>query len=221
MQHINRRTGITLIEIMVVLAILVALASIVVPRYEGLTRQSQITATQEQLRQLQSLIVNRYVNDMSDVVTSTNAAVAKGLPGPHAGNLFPTTRQQWPQLSFLFVNPVTNDMTHTYSVTASRGWRGPYLLSGRGGDYPGHEPSTAIARGFDNQYGITAAESTTGVADQTVLDTWGNPVVIQYDNDFAVLNTSPTISPVAYYMLVSAGPDGTLGNSDDITMPLR
>jgi prepilin-type N-terminal cleavage/methylation domain-containing protein len=218
---VKRKKGLTLIELMVVLAVMVALAAMIVPRYEGLTRQSQITATQEQLRQLQSLIVNRYVNDMCDGVTSSHGAVAKGLPGPHGGNLFPTTRQQWPQLTFLFINPATNDMTQSFNPNTSRGWRGPYLLSGRGGDYPGHDPSTAIARGFNNQHGVTAAESTTGVADQTVLDTWGNPVVILYDDDFAVLNNSPTISPVAYYRLVSAGPDGTLNTSDDLTMPLR
>lgn len=209
--------GVTLVEIMVVLSILVAIAALTVPRYEGFTRQAQITTTQVTLRQLQDLIVNRYVVDMAGVVASTNAAVAGGLPGPHANSLQPATRSQSPQLAFLFINPVTNDISNAFNPIYSRGWRGPYLLSGRGGDYPGADPSTAVARGFGSQFGVSAAQSTTGVADQAVLDVWGNPIVMRLDADFI----SATAPPYAFYELVSAGPDGTLNTSDDLSMPLR
>ena len=188
-----------MLELLVVLVVLIALAGIVVPLLTGVSESSRDQATRESLRQLQQLLLDRYRFDMQGVGASTDAIVKRGFPGPDTSHLAPPSRQDRPQLLFLFVNPVTGLSEATFDPVTKRGWRGPYLPRGRFGTYPGLTPATAAARGFDSRFGEPG--------DETVLDAWGNPIVI----------LSGATSPE----LVSAGPDGSLNVLPNITVPLQ
>src|SRR5262249_1381469 len=112
MKHNLRRQppqGLTLLELVVGMAILVALASSVVPRLSTTGDDARSDVTHETLRQLQDVILNRYMPDMRNLyTTSSSALVQLGLPGPDPDHLQPSGRTQAPQLVFLFLNPTTN-----------------------------------------------------------------------------------------------------------------
>ena len=198
----RRKKALTLLELLVVLAVLVALVSIVVPLVTDMSDGARETATLASMRQVQELILDRYRLDMAGLVTSSDTLglVQRGFPGPDASHLVPAGRQQHPQLCFLFVNPLTNTSQATFDPATARGWRGPYLLRSRHGVYPGLDASTAVARGFDGQFGE--------IGDDTILDGWGNPIIIQLGT-----NSLPA--------LFSAGPDGRLATSDDLVLILQ
>ena len=188
-----------MLELLVVLVVLIALAGIVVPLLTGVSESARDQATRETMRQVQQLLLDRYRFDMQGIGSTSDPVVRRGFPGPDTAHLVPTSRLDRPQLLFLFVNPATNLSGATYDPVTKRGWRGPYLPRGRFGIYPGLTPATAAARGFDSRFGEPG--------DETVLDAWGNPIVI----------LNGTTSPE----LVSAGPDGSLNVLPNITVPLQ
>jgi type II secretory pathway pseudopilin PulG len=203
------RTGLTLVELVVVLVIMVALASIVIPRADTSAEQSRIDATIETLRRLRDVIVNSYVPDTNGAAfTGANflGVVGDGTTSdglPRNGSL-----AMPPQLVCLFLNPGLS----AYNSATHFGWRGPYLTSGTA-VYPGASPGTATLRGFLPSSSTTSVFGTAATAasgtviaypgDPTVLDAWGNPVVIVPVHDLSYNQY--------YYALLSAGPSGVLG----------
>lgn len=187
----NRR-ALTLLELVVVLVILVALAGLVVPMVGGLAFQSQSNAVMENLRRLQELIVNRYVPDMKGAYLASAAS-----PGANPDGLPRGSPALPPQLKYLFVDPNAGTSAAGYNPTTGLGWNGPYALGGQG-MYPGLS-SSAASDGFVGG-GTFGANN-----DPVPLDAWGNPIVVVPIHD--------TTHGQYYYALISAGSTGTLGSA--------
>lgn len=199
----------TLLELSIAMTILAVLAAVVIVVVGDASDTARTQTTQATLREVQTVILNRYALDMAGkTAASSHVLVRRGLPGPSADALFPSSRSNRPQLAFLFVNPLTNGTTPTYDPVSGRGWRGPYLLI-TAGRYPGMDPDgNAAARGFTSDFGVPNSSPTSSDGDPAVLDGWGHPVVIQ----------GSTLSDAR---LVSAGPDGNLlDSSDNLSLPL-
>ncbi len=192
----RRRSALTLLELVVVMVVLVALAGMTLPLFDNVSTQSRTSTTLASLRQLQTLILNTYVPNMkgADIAAGTSTAGVQinpnGLPRSS-----PTAQ---PMLIWLFHNPASSYGTdtatqNTYAPVTQLGWNGPYLMGGTA-TYPGLNPNAAN-EGFTTTYGTPPSGTTPG--DQTVLDGWGNPIVIVYVHD----QTSSSY----YSVLLSAG----------------
>ena len=209
----RRRGGLTLLELVVVLVILVALGLIVVPMVDHLGQDSQHLATRESMADLQELIVNRYVRDLGD----TSLGVRLLLPRQELVDS--GARAQSPHLCYLFVNPSyhedgidgnDHDQGDGYGDNFLDGccWRGPYLLH-RGAEY-----QLDADHGFTEDYGQTG--------DPTVFDAWGHPLVLQWPTEArAGLGEQGDIlrDQRRHVRLVSAGRDGVLDTPRDALMP--
>jgi len=203
-----KRSGLTLLELLVVLAILIALATLVTPIISNLGRKSQQISTRENLLRLQELILNRYIPDMGE------------LPRPSTTEITAGNRINHPQLRYLFVNPDTEDIAKTANATilSSRHWQGPYLTHG-GARY-------TITGNFTTTYGvgdvIDSNNTYTAHGDPTVLDAWGRPIVIQEPTGNVTIpinGTNQTVAGSTCARLVSAGPNGVLDTNRTIGMP--
>jgi prepilin-type N-terminal cleavage/methylation domain-containing protein len=205
------RRGLTLLELLVVLTILVSLATLIVPMIGSFGRLSQQMGARENLLRLQELLVNQYKANMGE------------LPRPNLA--VSATRKNHPQLRYLFVNPDTEDLTVSSTVTLLNGrvWRGPYLLH-KGAKYqiladadPTKDPKFTDAYGLGDV--VDASGTITTPGDPTVLDAWGRPIVIQEPcvaGDF-----NPTAEEKTYTRLVSAGPNGKLDTPETVLMPTK
>ncbi len=206
-----KRRGLTLLELLVVLAILIALATLVTPVISTLGRKSQQVSTRENLLRLQELILNRYIPDMGE------------LPRP---STITADRLDHPQLRYLFINPDTEDIAKTTGATilSSRRWQGPYLTHG-GARYTVDDGGT-VDRNFITRYGLGDVVATDGTytrhGDPTVLDAWGRPIVIQEppgNVTIPVNGTDTTVAGKTCARLVSAGANGILDTDYTIGMP--
>lgn len=182
------RRGFSLVELVVVLVILVALAGLVIPLIGSQTEDSRNTATNASLTELRNVILGTYRQDMD-----------KRLPRPGYYGVNTKGRTDKPQLRYLFINPGTYTAPGTLETTAptydplyKRGWRGPYFMNSTG------RYLVDAARNFTKDYGEND--------DPAVIDGWGNPIVIVETGTRAELR--------------SAGPDGILQTTDDITLTL-
>lgn len=192
-----RRAGVTLLEMIVVLVILVAIAALVVPLVDGTVQQSRDGVTRGSLVQLREVLLNRYGADMS--------AEMDGYPRP---NPAPPDRVQHPQLHFLFVKP---NNAPPYDPIARRGWNGPYVqhtgarldlatLKFRG-------MAGAELQAERRKYGVGPDELNRNITpDATVLDAWGVPIILQVPTDPTPGLTDNDRSKHA--RLISAGADG-------------
>jgi type II secretory pathway pseudopilin PulG len=203
----------TLLELLIVLTILVALGTLIVPTISYLGKRSQRLATRENLCRIQELIVDRYLVDMEElprpVVDPTSGDVLE--PGSVSGN-----RANHPQLRYLFVNP---DMTYDSDdyndqnkgeILSVRSWKGPYLLH-TGGNF---DFDDADADNFGVIYGEPG--------DPVILDAWGHPIVLQQPTETPAGYTDPDdilrIQKM-HVRLVSAGPDGELDTPPEALRP--
>ncbi len=207
--------GLTLLELLIVMTILVALGTIIVPTMGYLGRRSQSLAARENLYRLQDLIVNRYWSDMGE------------LPRPAVdvdGNVIEPDRLDHPQLRYLFVNPDraadTNDpfiYQKSVNMLSGRTWQGPYL-SHTGARYTVTDTGTdGSGTGFTDRYGLDD--------DPAVLDAWGRPIVLQLPDQNAddLPNelgefTEDQIRRL-HARLVSAGPNGRIETPTNVLMP--
>lgn len=212
----TRRSGLTLLEMLIVLTILVALGTIIVPSLSYLGKRSQKLASRENLCRLQDLIVNRYIPDMGE------------LPRPaideDTGDVLETGREDHPQLRYLFVNPDRtsdaneyNDQDKATSLLSDRNWQGPYTMH-TGAEYDFDDADT---RNFTTIYGVED--------DPVIYDAWGHPIVLQWPTETPTGvvdedgdgSTDDEILEIQrrYVRLVSAGPDGVLDTPIDKLMP--
>jgi prepilin-type N-terminal cleavage/methylation domain-containing protein len=207
-----RRRGLTLLELLVVLTILISLATIIVPVIGTFGRKSQQTATRENLLRIQELLVNQYRADMQD------DAGRGEMPRPNLVKFPSSGRQNHPQLRYLFVNPDTEDITATTGTTllSTRHWNGPYVR------LAGARYQLDAANNFTNAYGL--GDVTTGTppvitspGDPTILDAWGRPIVIQEPSTHGEF--TPDATDKTYTRLISAGPNGKIDTLPTVLMP--
>lgn len=181
------RPAFTLLELIIVLVVLAALAGIVIPLVTTTSDQARETATQASLAELRD-VITQYYQDMD-----------KKLPRPDDPSA--TSRVDSAQLVYLFVNPATfedndsatSDTLNTWDPRFSLGWRGPYVLERTGG----YEVDTAQGNQFTTQYGKNG--------DPCLLDAWQRPIVVQH----------PVVGPPHQVRLVSAGRNGYLETDPD------
>lgn len=150
------RRGLTLAELLVVMAVLTALAGLVLPAVGHYMAESRDTITRQSLTRLRDVVGGVYWSD-KQTLPRPDATVSAG-------------RATHPQVRYLLVNPLTEDATLGYDPVYRRGWRGPYLVHQQNATY-----TIDSSLGFTNLYGETG--------DPTVLDGWGRPLVIQHPGE--------------------------------------
>ncbi|MEM9827983.1 MAG: hypothetical protein AAF958_15435 [Planctomycetota bacterium] len=156
--------GLTLIELIIVLIILVGLGGLMIPLFAEVSEDSARSTTSANLVAVRNAVVRQW-NDTKLVP----------LPGPLATPA--TIRTEASEatrfhLHWLFENPANDpadagdDFTPTYDSTSSIGWNGPYLLS-----HSGRYTIDTINE-FTSDYG--AAD------DKAIFDSYtGSPIVMQ------------------------------------------
>jgi len=182
--------GLTLIELVVVLTVLVALSAMVVPLVSGHGAAARDTGTRSTLQEVRDVILNRYLVDVHDpqVIEIT-------LEGQPVNVLAP------PTIRSLFQRP---EHLTAYNPSVRLGWNGPYLVE-TGAQYPG--TPTAAAQGFTPQYGTPG--------EPAILDCWGNPIVIRAEMMIRENGPGNPVEEIPYWALVSAGRDGILATDED------
>ena len=112
------RNGFTLVELVVVLSILAAVSSLMVPLFTGTVQDAATTATRRTLIAARDAMC-RYWADTKHVPldgVTTTAAEADRL-----------------QIRWLLLNPATGDTSQDFSPNTRIGWRGPYIANATGG----------------------------------------------------------------------------------------
>ncbi len=153
---IMRRSGLTLLELIVVLAILVALAAVTVPLLGNRVSSSQIDTTYQTMLAIREAIMGQpgYFPDTkglsggpyftrSNSTTATAIADAAGMPAT---------------LNDLFVNPgfaMANGSS--YDPLSRKGWRGPYLNQTMGSLGTDSSGNVVIRDAFPPPTGQTAS----------------------------------------------------------------
>ncbi|HLX61102.1 MAG TPA: prepilin-type N-terminal cleavage/methylation domain-containing protein [Planctomycetota bacterium] len=196
-----RKCGLTLLELLVVVAVMVALAAIVVPLLGSSQNDASMAATRTTMLALRDAIfgtdrASGFVEDVGDYPAKAHLA---GWPGG------------WPEkIHDLLSNEHLPAPKQTFDIHTHRGWNGPYLRSADG------VYTVDTAHGFTSDYCYNSG------ADLAIIDAWNHPIVIQY--------ITATVNPGdATVRLVSAGPDGVLNTlpsdasaaGDDIVVPLK
>lgn len=111
------RTGLTLIELVVVLLVLAAVSGLLVPLFAGTIQNANTVATERSLAKIRDA-TRLYWRDTKHVALDGMTSVATEANRFH--------------VDWLFFNPVTGDSTWDFSVNTSIGWRGPYLAGSTG-----------------------------------------------------------------------------------------
>jgi len=136
----RRRRGFTLMELLVVLAILVLLAGLVVPRILGTQKRADIDATKTQIGSFKGAL-ERYAFNMGDFPTTEQGLVAL-IEAPAAEDAEATGATKW-QGSYLTADeipkdPWGNDYGYRYPPEQSKGEYPEIWSNG-----PDGEPDTA------------------------------------------------------------------------------
>ncbi|MEM9882011.1 MAG: prepilin-type N-terminal cleavage/methylation domain-containing protein [Planctomycetota bacterium] len=199
----GRRRGLTLVELVVVLTVLVALAGLIVPLFGGIGADAPEQATRATLSQVAETIVGPggYVEAMRFAADDSGDAVGynTGLPWPPPDAVTAGVRTDHPQLAYLFEFDGDNADGSTtfpdYDAVNRIGWRAAWLDAGSATAYENN------ADGFEAAYGRDD--------DPAPRDGWGNPVVIQLPGLFSATDPPdpPTEDELFNARLVSAGPN--------------
>lgn len=187
--HKTMQSGMTLMEITVVLLILIALAGLVVPYIGGTGSAAMCKATDATLQAVKQAIMG--------------GAAGAGYYADTLGT-YPADRGDTDyNLKYLFERGSWDE----YNPKTGVGWRGPYLLTGSvisgtlhgsfGTVFNQASPATTAYVHFD---------ITTDTGSQ-IFDGWHRPVILQIPYFGGALQPD-------YARLVSAGPGGGLGSSD-------
>lgn len=214
------RRGQTLLELLVVLVILLAVGTMMIPVLSWLGEHSQQVATRENLLRIRELLINKYYPEMGELPRPRLVRTTGTGPGGEPA------RMNHPQLVFLFVNPdthedgdATNDfITSTGNLLSGRRWQGP-CVSHPGSEFYVTDTDTALATGtnYTSRYGV--GDNISRIGDPTLTDAWGNPIVLQ-EPDINGDPTNVTQIERQHTRLVSPGKNGILDTPPDVLMPI-
>lgn len=110
-------TGLTLLELIVVLSVLAAVAGLLIPLFTGTLQNANEVSTERSLVQVRDAVM-QYWLDTKHITLDGFASVAT------EANRF--------DIDWLFASPVTGDATWGFSANTRIGWRGPYLAGSTG-----------------------------------------------------------------------------------------
>lgn len=214
-EAVSRRRGLTLLELVITLVILLALSTMVIPVLSWIGQRSQAVATQDNLVRLREVLVNRYYPDMGELPRPRAELTSGGA----------ATRLNHPQLVYLFVNPdkhedalgTVNDFDVATNMLAGRRWQGPYVTHS-GSEYFVTDSDADLAAGTNYTARYGAGDAVTRVGDPTVIDAWGNPIVVQ-EPDADASGGAPTRQERMHARLVSPGLNGIVDVPPDVLMP--
>jgi general secretion pathway protein G len=188
---VRSRAGLTLLEIVIVVAILAILAGFIVPVLNGVAASSKITAAQASLATIRDAIMGT----------------------PDKPGYYSDTGQLPNTLADLFLQPAGMP---SYNRDTNRGWRGPYLFNANGTLGSGNEPQGFIvgasASSYTAPYGIPsgnpgylASEPYGNTGDPVIIDPWGNAIFLQWPT-----SGSSAVQNQEFVRLISAGPNKTI-----------
>jgi len=194
-----QRQGLTLIELIIVLMILVALGSLVIPAFMGNRDYAEETTTRANLIAIRDALM-LYHEDVKHV----------RLPGPPATVAGEADRFQ---IAWLFNNPTLTvnvpplqPNTPTFDPNTRQGWNGPYVVM-KTGVYAVNDD-----RNLTDLYGDDD--------DPALLDSMtGTPIVIQWANAADWLTqwaNNVTSLPPRDIRIVSAGRNGVINIPPEI-----
>lgn len=136
---LTRRAGLTLMELLVVLAILIALAGVVVPLLTTQVSSSQLDATYQSMLAIRQAIMGQpsyYMDTKGLYLGAYFPARTNFPPGLSTTTVAVADAAGMPAtLNDLFVNPgivYTNLNNATFDPLSQKGWRGPYLNQSMG-----------------------------------------------------------------------------------------
>ncbi len=200
----KRRSGYTLLELVVVMVIIAALAALVVPNLDRVADDAELTVARANLSTIREAITG-------SASASGYFADMRYVPG-------------FDPLEFRLHDLLSDSLPTKplYDITLNRGWRGPYLqrfpavqntnrlhegLFPAANDRRRANDPTFFERGFfydtvNSFYGLPGVQRSIG-------DAWGNPIILQVPPEEAFVTPSAT-KRWRYARLVSAGPDGVL-----------
>lgn len=195
MRHLsNRETGVTLIELTVVLLILVALAGVAIPYISGTSSAALCRATDVTMQNVKKVIMERYYLDTLGHFPVSKTA---GVVGSDYN------------LKYLFYAGGWN----LFDPATQIGWRGNYLQGGitltNGENYS----ATNLHNSF-RDWGLAPnnhVNDNLTNGDTVILDGWGRPLILQ---------VYPDLSGNLIARLVSAGSGNGVGLIDNNNNPL-
>ncbi|MEM1210696.1 MAG: type II secretion system protein [Planctomycetota bacterium] len=216
-----RSRGLTLVELIVVLVILIALGGLIVPLFGNLGEDSREQATRATLAQVAESIIGP--GGYAEVMTLARNADddqyvgnGTGLPWPSPAEIT-SGRANHPQLHYLFERPTDlkdyDDSADErfYDPVLRIGWRDEWLSATTATPY-----EVDTVDGFTDSYGVGDGRDGSDEDDLAPIDGWGNPIVIQLPD---VSLGAITDEEVENVRLVSAGPDGVIDTPDDTLTP--
>jgi prepilin-type N-terminal cleavage/methylation domain-containing protein len=177
-------SGMTLLEIVIVVAILAILAGFIVPLLDGYAASSKVTAAQASLATIRDAIVGT----------------------PDKPGYYSDTGQLPNTLADLFIQPPGMP---SFNRDTNRGWRGPYLLNSMATLSSSNSPQGftlgAPASSYTTPYGALASEPSGNTGDPVIIDPWGNAIFIQWPT-----SGSSAAQNQEFVRLISAGPNKSI-----------
>lgn len=145
-------TGLTLVELVVVLSVLAALSGLLIPLFTGTLQDANEVSTERSLVQIRDAAM-QYWLDTKHITLDGVTTVAT------EANRF--------DIDWLFASPVTGDTTWGFSANTRIGWRGPYI-SGSTGDIA-VSSSPFLIDAWNNEIRIQDVDSTAALRDLRIV----------------------------------------------------
>ena len=207
------QTGVTLIELTVVLLILMALAGVVIPYVSGTSSTALCNATDVTMQNVKKVIMERYYLDTLGRFPSDRYAADynlkylfirdDGLDNNNNGRIDRVTNGG--------TDIDTEDAWQPFNADTQLGWRSAYLQSGLN---LGTVPYLIANLGASFQDAPNHVNANLTNIDIVILDGWGRPIILQVSNCSAwgVVVTGTTLCA----RLISAGAGIGVGLSDTV-----